>query len=376
MSPNRRLTSEDLALSPWSKFFRFHRLKRSTRHRFSVSYWLRVRFSYLLLAAYRALDRLLDRLGFSPIDETSMADLIEEVNAFEPDSTLGPILTQADAPRLFEILERLSHKIGSRFPSEIRLSHLPTCGVIEQAVNSYYRRPILVIGLPCLHVWSIDELKAVLAHELVHLRHQDAVFVREILGVTQTIRHRLDHSEPAGHSLRRSWALLCASWIEWLARPASRWMEFRADHCSAETCGPEALSTAIEKMAIVQPIFREIINLNGVHPAGNVYQLFSRAWKGLHGPKYEQLRKRFVDESEWDESDLHPPVLQRINRLKRLQSRRSRHFYPSLHLLDNPPILERALHNQLFSTQEPPPSVFHPFKRRSRKHRPKRGTTD
>ncbi|MBX9656459.1 M48 family metallopeptidase [bacterium] len=305
-----------------------------------------------------------------------MMDLIEEVNAIEPDSTLGPILTQADAPRLFEILERLSHKIGSRFPSEIRLSHLPTCGVIEQAINSYYRRPILVIGLPCLHVWSIDELKAVLAHELAHLRHQDAVFIREILGVTQTLRRRLESSEPAANSLRRSFARLCASWVESLARPASRWMEFRADHCSAETCGPEALSTAIEKMAIVQPIFREIIHLHGITPAGNVYQLFSRAWKGLHGSKYEQLRKRFIDESDWDESDLHPPVHQRINRLKNVRSKRSRQFYPSLHLLDNPPILERALHNQLFSSQEPPPSIFHPFKRRSRKQRPKRETTD
>jgi len=333
--------------------------------------------SYLLLAAYRTSDRLFDRLGFPPIDETSMADLIDEVNAIEPDSSLGPILTQADAPRLFEILERLSRKMGSRFPSEIRLSHLPTCGVIEHAVNSYYRRPILVLGLPCLHVWSIDELKAVLAHELAHLRHQDAVFVREILGVVQSLRRRLDSSEDEGSSLRRSLARFSASWIESLARPASRWMEFRADHFSAETCGPEALSTAIEKMAIVQPIFREIINLNGITPAGNVYQLFARAWKGLHGPKYEQLRKRFIDDSDWDYSDLHPPVHQRITRLKRLHSKRKRQFYPSLHLLDNPPVLERALHNQLFSAQEPPPSVFHPFKkRRSRRRRSKRETTD
>jgi Zn-dependent protease with chaperone function len=210
-------------------------------------------------------------------------------------------------------------------------------------------------------------LKAVLAHELVHLRHQDAVFAREILGVVQSLRNRLQSApRSTSRSLRRILAEF-ASWLmESLARPASRWMEFRADYCSAQTCGPECLSTALEKMAIVQPIFREIIEITGDMPAANVYRLFSRAWKGLHGSKYEQLRKRFVEDSRSEQTDLHPPIHQRLHRLRRLHPGQTRQFYPSLHLLDNPLILERALHNQLFSPQSPPPSVFHPFRRPTR----------
>jgi Zn-dependent protease with chaperone function len=204
-----------------------------------------------------------------------------------------------------------------------------------------------------LHVWSIDELRAVLAHELVHLRFEDATFARDVLEMTRGLRSRLAESiDRPGGRWRRRWALVCVSLVEWMARPVSRWMEFRADEVSARACGSLALQSALEKLAMVQPIFREILTQSSTLATANVYRLFAKAWKRLAQGDYESLRQRLLKPSA-EESGLHPPVSQRIDRLRHLPQQKPREFFPALHLLDDPKQLERVLHNRLFAFESP-----------------------
>lgn len=320
----------------------------STRPRVGLGVRLAMGLSYLIVALHRWIDRGLDRLGFEPIDELSMDGLRDELISFQPDASLGPILTPTDAPRLFETLSRLAGKIRCRLPSEVRLSHLPMCGVLEVADHPWHKRPVLVIGLPCLHVWSFDELRAVLAHELAHLRFEDARFNRDVLCLAQTLRTRLESTAPSSRRrLRGRLARLCAWLVEWTASPVSRWMEFRADHCSAETCSSAALSTAIEKMAVVQPVFQELLERSGTRPDDNVYRRLSRAWKGLSGGPYDRLKDWLVDREQAQPRGPVPRVDQRLRRLRGGPVRRSKKFHPSLHLLDDPKLLETLLHNHL-----------------------------
>jgi hypothetical protein len=271
------------------------------------------------------------------------------------------VLTPDDAPILFEMLDRLARKLTTRRPREVRLTFLPTCGVLEFTVRPGVERPVLVLGLPVLHVWSVEELESVLAHELAHLRHQDVEFQRQVLGWSQSLRETLEQQAPMQRDgWRHWWARQMLGWVESLARPVSRQMEFRADECSAAACGPEALASALEKLAVLQPIFGEILGRADPTESSNVYRQFARTWKQLKGDSFEKLRQRLIDQQPTGQEDLHPPIRQRLDRLRSNPPTETLLSYPSLHVLDDPAQLEQLLHNHLFSLATERPTTFRP----------------
>jgi Zn-dependent protease with chaperone function len=205
----------------------------------------------------------------------------------------------------------------------------------------------------------MEELESVLAHEMAHLRHRDIDFQREVLGWTKSIRHRMDSALPhTSRYWRRQLAESMLVWVEYFAKPVSRQMEFRADQCSAETTGSTSLASALEKLAVVQPVFTEVLTRSDGSTDTNVYRLLSRTWKRLKGPAYDQLRQKLVDEVTSHQDDLHPPVAQRIDRLRTLHQNKGADPYPSLHVLDNPNRIEQLLHNHLFARPDDLRSTF------------------
>lgn len=320
--------------------------------------WCGVRTLCLAVALFRLLDRVLARLGFRPVDAEAAAD---ERLTHEPDATIGPILAPADAPGLFDILRRLARQLGCAVPAEVRLSYIPACGVLEVPVNEVYSRPVLVLGLPCLQVWSRRELKAVLAHELAHLRHEDAAFARDVLHLVEAVRARVAAGRGEVSLANLRWLLrrLLAGSMGPLAALVGRSMEYRADQWSARTYGSEALSRALEKMAVVQPVFREVLDFADRTPSANVYRVFRRAWNGLSGEKYERLRDRLIEASRGLRGGAHPSVADRLRRLEKLRRGRRGESHPTLYLLDDPNVLERLFHNRLFGLYSRR-SVFRP----------------
>lgn len=333
--------------------------EKATRPQWGWVCWLALQMVYLLSVMYRKADRILARMGASSMDglPEEFANTLDR----EPDASLGPILTCADAPGLFELLDRLSRKLGCRIPGEVRLTYLPMCGVLEMPVHEVYSRQVLVIGLPCLHIWSKYELKAALAHELAHLVHRDATFTRDVLEFVVHLRARLATTRKRRWLRPRcllAWAFVHVAGS--MAAYVSRMMEFRADDWSAQRYGSAALSAALEKLAVVQPVFREILSLADRADANNVYRVFARVWTGLNGEGYQRLRDRLLEASRAERFDHHPPVALRLERLQTLRRGRRREFFPSLHLLDDPRLLERLLHNRLYRVHANKPSVFRP----------------
>ncbi len=318
-----------------------------------------MRLATRFVRIHRFVDSMLAWGGCQPISDSSMADIRQELEELEPDASIGPVITPDDAPRLFEMLEQVAQAMKVKVPREVRLSCLPACGILEFNVRPGVRRPVLIIGLPVLHIWSMEELESVLAHELAHLRHRDIDFQREVLGWTRSMRSRIDSAPPhTARYWRRRLAESMLAWVEFFARPVSRQMEFRADKCSAETIGSASLACALEKLAVVQPIFTEVLSRTDGSANTNIYRLFSRTWRRLKGPAYNQLRQKLIDEVTPQEDDLHPPVSQRIDRLRNLHQDPDADPYPSLHVLDNPSEIEQLLHNHLFARPEDRPSTF------------------
>lgn len=275
--------------------------------------------------------------------------------AMEPDAEHGPILDASDAPLLFKLLAHLDQKMGGVRPSEVRVGILPACGVLDLSSNGKRKpdRQILIIGLPCFQIWTVDELSAVIAHEMAHLKLLDAVFTREVVHMCARLR------EDNG----RRWGRHFGRWVGRMAAGVCRRMEFRADHWSALCFRPETLSCALEKLLVVEPVFRLVLT-NYDEPAVNdtVFDHFERAWKGIGEEKYVELRRKLIAKASVDPLDPHPSLVDRLNRLAK-----SRREAPpptsatAVRLLKDPDQLKKMLSNRLFGAKpNAASSVFFP----------------
>src|SRR5438270_620740 len=115
----------------------------------------------------------------------------------DPDAALGPVIVYGDAPALFSAIGDVARRLGARPPQQVRLSYLPCCGVV-----AWRRSSALVLGLPLLHVLTMAELRAVLAHELAHLARGDATRSARLARFVHALDQALDHAPPSRSPLR------------------------------------------------------------------------------------------------------------------------------------------------------------------------------
>jgi hypothetical protein len=277
-----------------------------------------------------------------------------------PGGDIGPIINQTDAPLLFNLLDHLDRKMGGVRPTEVRLGILPGCGVMDlMGINGKPSHQVLIVGFPCLQVWTVDELSAVIAHEMAHLKLEDAVFSREVVRAADQLRRA------AGH--RRPLAAFVGTTIGRLAASVCREMEFRADRWASLCFRAETLAAALEKLLVIHPIFR-LVTMQQDPPDGEndtIFDLFHRTWNNLPLEKFWELRSKLVFSSKPDQLDHHPSTLDRLNRLARLRtSLAPPQSASALQLLAQPDCWKRLLHKRLFlkpGTMAQTNSVFVPF---------------
>lgn len=305
-------------------------------------------------SGYRAIDRLLGMGSGGPRAADDVAEL--------PDAGIGPILLAEDAPDLFRELGRLAAVTGGAFPGEVRLSYLPACGVLDVKESPAKTRQVLIVGLPCLQILSRAELRSVLAHEIVHLELQDAAFGREVLGYVAEARRRALACPSPYRFLRPAWLFragatsVLAAW----AAPVARGMEYRADRLAADCFGTLDLRRAIEKIAVVQPIFREVLEFFDpvAQPRETVYGFFERVWRRIPREQFEVLRRKLVSQSRQGWFDPHPPIARRLRRLGPAGRAGALRKGTSIDLLDEPLTWKSLLHNRLYGNHPSETSVF------------------
>jgi hypothetical protein len=305
-----------------------------------------------LLAAMMRLQRILDRM----VGGVSVAKQESAFRALEPDAEHGPILDPSDAPLLFKLLDHLDQKMGGVRPSEVRVGLLPACGVLDLGRRGRSRpdRQILIIGLPCFQIWTVDELSAVVAHEMAHLKLLDARFTHEVVHLSARWR--------AERSGRRGWGKFLGGQIGVMAARVCRSMEYRADQWSALCFRAETLSRALEKLIVVEPIFRLVLTKYEENGHGDtVFDHFARSWAGVNEEKFADLRRKLIAKAEVDPLDPHPSLVDRLNRLAKSRGDAPPPTSaPAMKLLKNPDQLKRMLSNRLFGASPAKATVFFP----------------
>ena len=214
-----------------------------------------------------------------------------ESGSRDPDNDFGPALRRLDAPRLFDEVADVARRLGVRPPEEIRLAFLPCCGVV-----AWRRSRALLLGMPLLHVLTVAELRAILAHELAHLARGDATRSAGPIRFVEALSRALDDPSSTPWGPLGLWAGLWRSASAALVGPIARGQEARADRASAALAGGQVAASALVKVAMVQPLFRELLEHHqaGRPDGSNLYSTFRAFWTRLPASLLEAMRLRLV----------------------------------------------------------------------------------
>ena len=181
----------------------------------------------------------------------------------------GRKLSRVDAAPLFDLLDELASKAGIASPAEVHL--VPTMDVAVTEVGGFFgykSTRILIVGLPVLELLTIQEARAVLAHELGHFVGGDtrlsgvlAYTVEMFRSVKQTVRRKRigsgmfgfarEFREHLGHLIVDAYAAVFFR----VMSASSRQQEIAADVLATRLAGRDAAKSALEKITLADPLY-------------------------------------------------------------------------------------------------------------------------
>jgi Zn-dependent protease with chaperone function len=277
----------------------------------------------------------------------------------DPDADLGPVLARADAPPLFAAVDEVARRLGVKPPGQIRLTYLPCCGVVAWGRSSR----ALILGLPLLRVLTLAELRAILAHELAHLARGDATRAARSARFVEALGLALDRAGDRPRGPLGAWARTCWRWSSRLIAPIARGQELRADRTAAAIAGGSAAASALVKVALVQPLFREVLDLyDPSEPeAPNLYAFFRAFWYRLPPEIHTEMRLTLLANGAVTDDPAHPPLPDRLALVQSYPDPTNQHAdtAPATTSLGDLEFLEQVLHNRLFSVPKVEPTVYH-----------------
>ena len=129
--------------------------------------------------------------------------------------------------------------------------------------------------------------------------------------------------------------------------------------------GGGAASSALVKVAIVQPLFREVLSAYDPNQASssNLYAFFRSFWYRLPADFHSAMRLNVLASTRDAADPTHPPLPDRVASLQAYPDRPNSNgdALPATTFLGDLEVFEEMLHNRLFSLGLPmiEPSVFH-----------------
>ena len=195
-------------------------------------------------------------------------------------------ITQAEQPDLFKMIDEIVEEVGTDFPKKVYLSSEVNASVFYD--SSFWSmffpvRKNLHIGLGLMNTISIDELKAILAHEFGHFSQKSMRTGSYVYNVNQVIYNTLYDNEGYGNFTQKLAGIsnylaifvvlankIIAGIQSVLKRiydvvnlnhlALSREMEFHADTVAASVAGSDALITALHRLQLADYSLNNVFN--------------------------------------------------------------------------------------------------------------------
>ena len=260
----------------------------------------------------------------------------------------GPELRPADHPQLFALIESVRTALDQAPPKQVYLIADVNAWVAQRGgLMGFGSRRVLALGLPLLQVLTVDELRAVMAHEFGHYHGGDTMLGAWIqktrMGILRTLANL------GGRLIRLPFTAYARLFCR-ITNAVSRHQEYAADAIAARTAGAAALIEGLKKIHRASVAFgvywrTEYAPALGrrVRPplAAGLAQFLAHS--DISARLDDALQQELATANS-DPYDTHPPLADRCDALARLDSPvGSRDPRPAIALLSGVDNLEREL---------------------------------
>ncbi|WP_319458464.1 M48 family metallopeptidase [Micromonospora sp. RTP1Z1] len=236
-----------------------------------------------------------------------------------PSPPAGVRLTPEQAPELWRIVRDLAARVAAREPDEVRLVAGASAAVTDDArlLGLIPGRRRVILGLPLLQAYTVDQLQAVLAHEMGHFSRRHTTTMLLAHGgrtmVVETARHInlfLLRGLLTGYARLHVAVEQAVSWQ----------MEYQADRYAVAVAGRDTMVSALREIRVVATGWDEYLehHVNPAYDRGHLPEDLFGGFAAYLAECREEIRERSVEvattESAWWES--HPPIGERIAALR------------------------------------------------------------
>jgi Zn-dependent protease with chaperone function len=242
-------------------------------------------------------------------------------------------LNPEQEPQLFALIKAVFEQLECPAPEHIVLMADSSFFVTENRlniINGKINGRVLALSYPMLRYLTINELRAVVAHEAAHFTGWDVEYTRRVYPVYVGVLTFLSYSN--GGLLRTNsdygpmmvipsliptLALkLYLKWFDSFNKGISRMREHRADLVASDYCGSERFSSALKKLVSIGAVFDQVshYHLRGEYRNGkgliDYYSVFFDEFEQLQGQVKQELE--FALNQVSTPNDTHPTLSERL----------------------------------------------------------------
>ncbi len=213
-------------------------------------------------------------LGFAAIGALlGLGILYRTLRMFRPavGAVVGVPFSPIEQPRLALLVQQIAKATNARMPDNIVLGLDPNFFATTAPMHTPTSRRLLTgqtlyLSLPLMRVLSLDEVKAVVGHELAHFSGADTIYSRNFApiyrGLEEASQAADEHKKYDKNPLLMPARLFLRFMIDCFARNAaksSRSRELRADQIGSSASTPADLGYALIKVGILSMLWNKEI---------------------------------------------------------------------------------------------------------------------
>jgi Zn-dependent protease with chaperone function len=280
----------------------------------------------------------------------------------------GPRLTAAAHPQLFRVLEEVAAATGQAMPAEVYALPEMNAWVAQRGgVLGIGSRRVMGLGLPLMQVLSVDEFRAVVAHEFGHYHGGDTALGPWIYRTRAAIERTLIGMSNHSAVTMKPFEWYLKMYVR-VTHAISRRQEFVADALAARVAGVQNVASGLRAVhavgAAFDPFwFSEVVPAleRGYRPPlADGFRRFLAA-PGVASAVDEGL-ERELREGKVDPYDTHPPLRERIAALRGFTpTAPSGSSVPALTLLSDVAAVEDALLRSVLANVPGGPKALRPI---------------
>jgi heat shock protein HtpX len=231
----------------------------------------------------------------------------------------GPLITRAQHPELFEVLEDVALKTHQQMPATVYIAPDLNAAVLHRGgVLGLGGSRTMILGLPLLHVVTVDQLKAIVAHEFGHFGGGDTKIGRLVYHTRAGLAATLSAVE--GHWIETVFNAY-GKIVMRISMAVSRHQEFGADAFAARAVSRRDMIDGLQAVHRFGPHFPAFLFTN-------VLPVFQAGYRPPIGSGFAAYCAAVPATSPEEHHDLdphnglydsHPPLEERVSALERLQ---------------------------------------------------------